>query len=70
VKAQLQRQIDERNFAMGTFAVSDLIGIDVLPHTFEQDETGTSMVSEFQAFWRNSTGREVGSENGSGLVPL
>jgi len=55
---------------MGTFAVSDLIGIDVLPHTFEQDETGTSMVSEFQAFWRNSTGREVGSENGSGLVPL
>ena len=40
MKAQLQRQIDERNFAMGIFAVSDLIGIDVWPHMFEQDETG------------------------------
>ena len=42
--------------AMGIFAVSDVIGIDVLTHIFEQDET-VDEHCEFQAFWRNSTGR-------------
>ena len=52
----VDRVLYDWGMAMGIFAVSDVIGIDVLTHIFEQDET-VDEHCEFQAFWSNSTGR-------------
>jgi len=53
----VDRVLYDWGMAMGIFAVSDLIGIDVLTHMFEQDETGDKHGQRVPDLWRNSIGR-------------